>query len=144
MSGVFRIVCRNGLIVSEGEAHMIRVPHKADIIGEVIEGAYRIIDDTRSIAESVDEMRQLTPAPAEQEAIAKAALQSHYETDKAPDVSPREVIAPRRSDDVGNDLWRTFNRTQGNLIRGGMRYAHTDEVGVRSRRAGNPPGQLDR
>ncbi len=27
MSGVFRIVCRNGLIVSEGEAHMIRVPH---------------------------------------------------------------------------------------------------------------------
>jgi hypothetical protein len=41
MSGVFRIVCRNGLIVSEGEAHMIRVPHKADIIGEVIEGDQR-------------------------------------------------------------------------------------------------------
>ena len=27
MSGVFRTVCRNGLIVSEGEAQMIRVPH---------------------------------------------------------------------------------------------------------------------
>ena len=87
----------------------------------MIEGAYRIIDETRSIAESVDEMRQVTPAAAEQEAIAKAALPSRHETDKAPDVSPREVVAPRRSDDVGNDLWRTFNRTQGNLIRSGMR-----------------------
>jgi Domain of unknown function (DUF932) len=125
MSGVFRIVCRNGLIVSDGEAQMIRVPHKGDIIGKVIEGAYRIIDDTRSIAESVDEMRQVTLAPAEQEALAEAALQLRYETDKAPDVSPREVIAPRRSDDVGNDLWRTFNRTQENLTRGGMRYVHT-------------------
>jgi uncharacterized protein DUF932 len=29
MSGVFRIVCRNGLIVSEGEAQMIRCRTRA-------------------------------------------------------------------------------------------------------------------
>jgi hypothetical protein len=52
------------------------------------------------------------------------------------------VIA-RRSDDVGNDLWRTFNRTQENLTRGGMRYVHTDEAGVRSRRKTRPVNSID-
>jgi uncharacterized protein DUF932 len=109
----------------------------------VIEGAYRIIDDTRSIAESVDEMRHVTLAPAEQEAFVEAALQLRYEKDKAPDVSPREVIAPRRSDDVGNDLWRTFNRTQENLILGCMRYLRINEADVRPRRETHPVNSID-
>jgi Domain of unknown function (DUF932) len=141
MSGVVRTVCRNGLIVSEGEAQMIRVPHKGDIIGKVIEGAYQIIDDTQAIAESVTEMRAIELAPREQEAFAEAALQLRYEA--VPDVQLREVIAARRSDDMGADLWRTFNRTQESLIRGGLRYTHTNEAGVRSRRETRPVNGID-
>lgn len=141
MSGVFRVVCRNGLIVSQGEGQMIRVPHKGDIVSKVIEGAYQIIDDTKAIAESVNEMRAIELSTSEQEIFAEAALHLRYET--VPDIQPREVIATRRADDRGNDLWRTFNRTQENLIRGGMRYTHTNEAGIRSRRESRPVNSID-
>ena len=40
--GMFRFVCTNGLVcgTSFGE---IRVPHKGDIVGRVIEGAYEVL-----------------------------------------------------------------------------------------------------
>jgi len=46
-----------------------------------------------------------------------------------------QLLAPRRSEDNGNDLWRTFNRIQENALRGGMKARNaTDEMGRRGRR----------
>src|SRR5699024_11402916 len=41
--GIFRFVCTNGLVCGNNFGE-IRVPHKGDIVGQVIEGAYEVLD----------------------------------------------------------------------------------------------------
>ena len=41
LAGMFRFVCCNGLVVGE-VVDDIRIPHKGNIQGEVIEGAFRV------------------------------------------------------------------------------------------------------
>lgn len=128
MGGLFRLVCSNGLVCADGDAHMIRIPHKGDIVGQVIEAAYTIVDGGAETEHRVSEMRRIELRPAEQEAFAEAAGALRWEEGAAP-VQPRQINAPRRSADTGSDLWRTFNRSQENLTRGGLQYAQRDERG---------------
>lgn len=142
MAGMFRLVCSNGLIVGAGECQGIRVPHKGDIVGQVIEGAYRIIEDSAEAERRAAEMRRIALNPAEQEAFAEAAAQLRF--DETSPVQPRQVNAARRHDDVGADLWRTFNRAQENLVNGGLTYVQRDENGRRvARRETRPVQSID-
>jgi hypothetical protein len=140
-SGVFRIVCSNGLLVAEGQAQQIRIPHKGDIVSQVIDGAYTIIDQGAAIDTQIADMRMIELRPAEQEAFAEAAATLRFDGDVP--VQPRQINQARRRDDVGNDLWRTFNRSQENLIRGDVSYNHTNDQGVRSRRTTRPVNGID-
>ena len=50
----------------------------------------------------------------------------------------------RRSADHGNDLWRTLNRIQENIIRGGVSYIQRDDKGRRvARRQTLPINGID-
>lgn len=149
MSGLFRIVCCNGLITCEA-GEMQRVAHKGDIISNVIEGAYKIISDNAAIGENVAEMQALTLNRGEQEAFAAAALELRFnakdaetgEIKKAP-VEPASILRLHREADRGADLWRTFNVVQENLINGGAGYVHRAANGRRSRRETRPVQSID-
>lgn len=142
MAGLFRLVCSNGLIIGEGDLRGVRIPHKGDIVSEVIEGAYTIVDETKQVDARVNDMRALALRPAEQEAFAEAAAALRWE--EAAPVQPRQLLAPRRVDDQGADMWRTFNRVQENLERGGVSYVQRDEQGRRiARRETRPVQSID-
>ena len=51
LAGVFRFVCQNGMVVGE-TVEDLRIPHRGDVVGQVIEGAYRILDDFERVDES--------------------------------------------------------------------------------------------
>lgn len=139
MSGLFRLVCSNGLVVADGEAQGVRVPHKGDIVGQVIEGAYRVIDEGRDLDRTIADLRTVELSAEEGEAFAETAASLRWQ-EGAP-VEPRQLLAPRRSDDHGADLWRTMNRVQENLIRGGVSYVQRDENGRRVARRQTRPVQ---
>ena len=42
LAGMFRFVCANGLVCGDTVAD-VRVPHKGDVAGQVIEGAYEVL-----------------------------------------------------------------------------------------------------
>lgn len=141
--GVFRTVCCNGLIVADGEADLIRIPHKGDVVGQVIDAAYTVIEKGKEIGSRVEHMRAIELRRAEQEAFAEAAAQLRFTEEAAPSIAPSLINAPRRRDDVGADLWRTFNRVQENLVAGGVRYSHTNTAGVRTNRETRPVNNID-
>lgn len=143
MSGVYRIVCSNGLIAAMGEETEQKVAHKGDIVGKVIEGAYSILDQGERVQHAIEDMRSVTLSSAEQDIFAMSALALRYEDGKAPDVQPYQLHRATRQADIGNDLWRTFNRTQETLINGGMRYTHHNANGARSRRESRPVNGID-
>lgn len=119
-AGVFRFVCQNGLVVGEDIAD-IRVKHKGDITGNVIEGAYEVLDSFERVDESRENMQALTLSDEQGYAFATAALTLRWDENKPAPVSPTQILSANRIEDRSADLWTTFNRVQENLIRGGLR-----------------------
>lgn len=121
LAGMFRFVCANGLVCGNTVSD-VRVPHKGQIMDNVIEGAYDVLDGFGLVRELRDDMRAISLRPAEAEIFARSALTLKYEPDpvKPAPVTELQILAPRRSADTGTDLWTTFNRAQENLVRGGL------------------------
>ena len=120
MLGFFRLVCANGMIVKSAGISEIAVRHsgREEIIGQVIDGSYEIIKEAPKAALQISGWKNTELAPVAQNAFASAALELR---DSAIDVMPERLLQPRRSADLGKDLWTTLNVVQENLIRGGVR-----------------------
>jgi len=118
---MFRFVCANGLVCGDTVAD-VRVPHKGDVAGQVIEGAYEVLRGFERVQESRDAMRAVTLDDGEAEVFARSALALKYDpTDNKPaPITESQILMPRRLDDRRPDLWSVFNRTQENLTKGGL------------------------
>ncbi len=119
MAGLFRLVCTNGLVVSESTCADVSVRHSGNVVHEVIEGAFQVLDGTKNAIETSQAFRAIDLQPAEQDAFGEAAAELRW-GDEAP-VEGRAVVQARRWGDSDNSLWTTFNRAQENIIRGGVR-----------------------
>lgn len=117
---MFRFVCSNGLVCGDTVAD-VRVPHKGDVAGQVIEGAYQVLHGFDRALESRESMQAITLDEGEAEVFARAALSLKYDDpDKPAPITESQILMPRRFDDRRPDLWMTFNRIQENLTKGGL------------------------
>ena len=147
LAGLFRFVCCNGLVVGE-VVEDIRIPHKGNIEGEVIEGAFRVLDEFEQVDERAEAMKVLQLREPEQLAFANSALAlrfgEHFDgeggTIRPAPVTADQLIEPRRAEDVGNSLWTTFQRVQENVMRGGQRGRSQQGRRLTTR----PVGSIDR
>jgi hypothetical protein len=120
LAGMFRFVCQNGLVCGDTVAD-VRVPHKGDVAAQVIEGAYTVLQGFGQAQASREAMQAVALDAGESEVFARAALALKYDdTEKAAPVTESQILMPRRHDDERRDLWSVFNRTQENLIKGGL------------------------
>ncbi|EPQ7004148.1 DUF932 domain-containing protein [Pseudomonas aeruginosa] len=120
LAGMFRFVCSNGLVCGDTVAD-VRVPHKGDVAGQVIEGAYQVLHGFDRALESRESMQAITLDEGEAEVFARAALSLKYDDpDKPAPITESQILLPRRFDDRRPDLWSVFNRTQENLTKGGL------------------------
>ena len=123
LAGVFRFVCCNGLVVGT-VSNDIRIPHKGNIQDDVIEGAFRVLNDFEAVDASTQGMKALTLDPDEERAFATAALALRFgergEGQPPAPVTPEQLIEARRPEDLGHSLWTTFQRVQENTLRGGQ------------------------
>lgn len=137
LAGVFRMICTNSMIVMEDGATDIRVAHKGDILGKVIEGSFEVIGESRLTLDKVETWQGMQLSRDEQMVLAEAAHMIRFaEADGTLDtpIKPQQLLGARRSDDQGADLWRTHNRLQENMIRGGL-HARTRQPNGRVRNA---------
>lgn len=120
LAGMFRFVCSNGLVCGDTVAD-VRVPHKGDVAGQVIEGAYQVLHGFDRALESRESMQAITLDEGEAEVFARAALSLKYDDPEKPaPITESQILMPRRFDDRRPDLWSVFNRTQENLTKGGL------------------------
>jgi hypothetical protein len=111
LAGVFRFVCQNGMVAGDTVGE-VRVPHKGNIVQNVINGAFDVLDGF-----------DLPLNRDEQTAFARAALTLRYdptEPDAPPPITESQLLDVRRFEDRRDDLWTTFNRVQENLTKGGL------------------------
>ncbi|EID3015110.1 DUF945 domain-containing protein [Salmonella enterica] len=118
LPGYFRQVCTNSLVCGQSLGE-IRVPHRGDIVGKVIEGAYEVLGVFNRVEEKREAMQSLLLPPPAQHALAKAALTYRFGEEHQP-VTTAQVLTPRRREDYGQDLWTVWNTLQENLLKGGL------------------------
>ncbi len=120
-AGLFRVICSNGLIVSDATFASIKVKHcGSNVVDDVIEGTYEVVKATPALMGTVEEWRSIALTDQQRLAYAKAALHVRWKEDDAP-IMPAQLVAPRRDDDKTNDLFTTYNVVQENIVNGGVR-----------------------
>lgn len=136
MAGLMRLVCLNGMVVSDHELSSVRVPHKGDVMSQVIEGSFTVLSESRKAIEVADTWSGVTLNHDEQMAMAEAAHVVRFgdaEGNVETAIQPDQLLVRRRYEDDGADLWRTTNRIQENVIRGGLTAMGRDANGHRRR-----------
>lgn len=119
LSGAFRFVCMNGMVCGDVDED-IRIQHKGrEILNNVIEGAYKVLSDTRRNNDVIEDMQSLIMKPAHRIAFANAAISLRFGEGNNV-ITSEQALEARRTEDAGNDQWSIFNRVQENTVQGGM------------------------
>jgi hypothetical protein len=122
LAGAFRFVCQNGMVAGDN-VRDIRVYHKGNVVQNVINGAFDVLDGFDLIREQKDGMRAIELNRNEQHAFARSALALRYDPTDAEASAPiteSQLLAPRRFEDRRDDLWTVFNKVQEHLTKGGL------------------------
>jgi len=135
--GLFRVVCTNGLIVSRGAFPAYCVSHRGNVVDDVVVGALKLADRFEGLAEQVERMEQRQLFKDEQLTFAEAALRLRYPEPAESGMQPAQLLVCRRCEDVGDDLWRVYNRIQEHLLRGGLSRRSTNGRLTRTRPIGS-------
>ncbi|MFM0696380.1 uncharacterized protein DUF932 [Paraburkholderia sp. GV068] len=122
LGGVYRFVCQNGMVAGETVGE-VRIPHKGNIVHNVINGAFEVLGGFELIREQKDGMRAVTLTRDEQHTLAGSALALRYDPTDAQAPAPiteSQLLNVRRFEDRHDDLWTVFNRIQESLTKGGL------------------------
>jgi hypothetical protein len=116
--GLFRLVCSNGLIVSDS-AHIapVVVRHTERPVQEFMSGVEKVVKGYKRIIEHMKAMQAIKLTDRQQLKFATDALELRSGSGL---ILPESLLRARRSADEGPDLWRTMNRVQENLLAGGV------------------------
>ena len=116
LSGLFRLVCSNGLVVqSHALVEEVRIRHTHKALEEALTAARTVMAASIEAAHQIQRWEQVMLTNGEQMRFAAEA--SSLWTGRIP---AQDLLTVRRPDDAGDDLWRVFNRVQENLTVGGI------------------------
>lgn len=119
--GIFRMICRNGMIVAEESYGNVEAKHLGVTEQDILERSQEIVNSFSNLADVVNEWKVKEVVNPLDFAVEASKLR----WDEDMDSSDRNRLAEnllnvRRTEDQGNDLWHTFNRVQENLTQGGF------------------------
>jgi hypothetical protein len=129
-AGLFRLICANGLSVGAASFE-VRVRHVGvDLQQRVITAARQIAAKTEELPEIVSKWSERALSWHERtEFNRRAAALRWSEANLTVDMTSFGM--PLRYEDSGADLWRTFNRAQESVIRGGIKVSrHLPQIGT--------------
>jgi len=135
MAGIYRVVCSNGLIAGTSYDE-IRIRHQGDIMGEIIDGTYRVIETSKKMISLAEQMSSITLSLPERVIFAEAAHSIRFDDNNSVGggIEPSKLLAPRRYAETNkNDLFTVFNVVQENLIKGGVKGYTKDKNGYLKR-----------
>ena len=131
--GLYRAICTNGQVVSVGTLPEWRIPHRGNVLDEVVRGALNLSERFSALAPAVEQMERKILNQYERLSFAASALKLRYPDDEPGQMSALELLEPRRAADAGHDLWHTLNVIQEGILRGGLNRRTAQNRRVRSR-----------
>jgi hypothetical protein len=135
LAGLYRPLCKNGLICRLGDFALIRIPHRANVLADVVAGARELTLQFDRIGALVQAMAARMLSEAERLAFATRALDIRW-ADRAtrPRLLATSLLEARQAADATPSLWHTFNTVQSATLAGGVAYHSAAARLVRTRR----------
>ncbi|MDR9499946.1 MAG: DUF932 domain-containing protein, partial [Hydrogenovibrio sp.] len=120
--GLYRLVCANGMVTQAGDLGGVRVKHGKNVVGSILDGSLQLANQIPVISESVEQLQSTLVSQHESDLFARAALNLRYGEDwqRLSPIAPEHLLQARRAEDREPSLWKTFNRVQENLMKGGL------------------------
>lgn len=119
-AGLFRAACANGLVIADGVVQSQVIRHSRTTVERAVLAAIYLRDQSQNALNRVEAFSATQLDYSEQIGFAARAIGIRYGQEEEVSVRPHDILRARREEDQGNDLWRTFNRVQENIIRGGF------------------------
>lgn len=136
MAGLFRVRCLNSLVTQTGTIEEIKVRHSGDVQAKVIDGTYTVLKAAENALVAPQDWSSMRLNREERQILAEGAHLLRFgdvEGEAKTPIQPEQLLRQRRSDDVSDDLWTTWNVVQENAIKGGIRAVGRDDLGRRRR-----------
>lgn len=117
-TGIYRLVCSNGLVVPTSITQSLSIKHLdlGDSTTDTIVNSF--YEKVPIIMNSIDRMRNKILTDDEIDNFTYNALQIRFIN--AVGININDVVKPLRLEDNSDDLWTVFNVVQEKLIRGGI------------------------
>lgn len=120
--GLFRMICENGLVISDKEFSDIKIKHmgyKFDTLKEVIHDLVSILPKTINV---INKMIETELNDKQIEEFAQKSVEIRFGKDKNYKLDLMDILKPTRKEDEGYSLWNVFNRIQEKMVKGNLTY----------------------
>ena len=131
--GIYRLVCANGLIISDSRFAQIKRRHSGTDKEEIFRIVAEASKEFPDVWSKVDEYRSLHLTTNQRFDFAVKAVEFNWSENSV--VMPKDVLHTRRSEDESDDLFTTMNILQENLIKGGIEYQNPRTMRARHTRS---------
>lgn len=122
-TGLFRLVCSNGLTVPTSVADTISIRHSNMDMGEIRRVTDQFAERMPIIQRSVSKMENTYLSDVQTiDLLNKSALLRWQQNSIPVTINMEELLVPERKADLGNSVWKTFNVIQEKFVRGGTQY----------------------
>ena len=121
--GIFRMVCSNGMVISQEDFGKIKLRHIGFEPKQVQEASRELIMNSSRIADKIGSWQNMEMTQRSQEDFFADATRLRWDNPSQDIIE--SVSTARRSEDAGSDLWSIFNVAQENIIRGGFVDSNT-------------------
>jgi hypothetical protein len=112
--GIFRLVCSNGLVISDADFSNVSIRHMNYTFESLQVKINEIIEKLPGLVNKINVFKAKTLTEVEMNDFATKA--SQLRTKKR--VNIMDVLSATRTEDQGNDLWVVFNRVQEKILGG--------------------------
>ena len=112
--GIFRLVCSNGLVISDADFSNVSIRHINYTFESLQVKINEIIAKLPGLVNKINTFKAKTLTEVEMNDFATKA--SQLRTKKT--VNIMDVLSATRTEDQGNDLWVVFNRVQEKILGG--------------------------
>lgn len=116
--GIFRLVCSNGLVVSDADFNNLSIRHINYTFESLQEKINGVIEKLPGLVQKINlfKSKELTQEQMIEFATKAATLRNKQV------VNAIDLLNATREQDNGNDLWVVFNRVQEKILGGGYNY----------------------
>jgi len=129
-AGLFRLVCENGLVISDQNFGEMKIRHMGYDITELKETITKMVEQLPLTVECMNKLKATTLSQLAKEDFALKALGLRFNTDNK-NFELETILEPTREEDKGDDVWSVYNVLQEKLIHGLVNYG----VGAKVRKA---------